>query len=264
MYANVGAHKLYYEVHGDAGPWVVLSHSLACDHTMWDPQIPLLAKHYRVLAYDTRGHGKSDVPPGPYTLDDLAADVIGVMDTVGVERAHLVGLSMGGMTAQHAALMAPERFLSLVLADTSARIPPELRPMWEQRMATAREQGMAALEAGTLERWFTAGYRASNPGPVAAIGELIRSTPVDGYVGCSHGISHLDVLDRIGSITCPVLVIVGAEDAGTPVAWHEAIHAAIPHSKYVVLQDAAHLSNIEQAAAFDAALMPFLAAASGA
>ena len=260
MYATIAGNRLAYSTHGDAGPWVVLSHSLACDRTMWDPQIAALAARYRVLAYDTRGHGGSDAPPAPYTLADLADDALGLMDALGIERAHFVGLSMGGMTAQHAAVKAPGRFLSLVLADTTSRYPAAARPVWDERMALARREGMAPLVQPTLERWFTEAFRRAQPETVARVGRLIASTPVEGYVGCSDAVSRMNLLERLGEITCPVLVIVGADDAGTPGAMHEEIHRAIPHSKLVIIPQAAHLSNIEQPAAFDAAMLPFLQA----
>ncbi|UCE32395.1 MAG: 3-oxoadipate enol-lactonase [Burkholderiales bacterium] len=263
QHATVDGVRIAYQTAGKAGPWVVLSHSIACDHSMWEPQIRALERHYRILAFDTRGHGASDAPPGPYSFEQLSADALGLMDALAIDHAHFVGLSMGGMIGQHAALGAPDRFLSLTLADTTSRYPAEARGVWDQRMVTAREQGLEPLVAPTLERWFTQGFRAAHPEMVDRIGRLIRSTAVDGYVGCAQAIIGMNLTDRLGAIHCPVLVIVGAEDQSTPVAMHEEIHRAIPQSRLVVLPNAAHLSNIEQPGAFTAELLGFLVTAAG-
>jgi 3-oxoadipate enol-lactonase len=248
------------EVSGSSGPWVVLSHSLACDRSMWDEQVRLLEGRYRVARYDTRGHGGSDTPPSPYTLDDLAADAIGVMDALSIDRAHFVGLSMGGMVAQAAALAHPARFRSLVLADTTSRYPPEFGPIWESRIALAREGGMEAHVAPTLARWFTLGFpqQERSRATLARIAGWIRATRVEGYVGCSQALRAIHTWPRLGEIRCPVLVIVGEQDPTTPLAMARDIHEAIRGSELVVIPDAAHISNIEQPAAFDAALARFL------
>jgi pimeloyl-ACP methyl ester carboxylesterase len=179
--------RIHYQVSGQDGPWVVLSHSLACELSMWDEQVRLLEGRYRVLRYDTRGHGGSEPPTGACTLEQLAADALGLMDAVGVARAHFVGLSMGGMIAQSAALAQPERFLSLVLADTTSRYPAEFAAVWEARIKLAREGGMEAHVAPTMQRWFTPGFaeRASQrafgerpwPATSAARRPSRRSTP---------------------------------------------------------------------------------------
>ncbi len=245
---------------GPAGaPVVTLSHSLAASLEMWEPQLPALTARYRVLRYDTRGHGGSEVPPGPYTLEMLADDVVGLLHALGIERTHFIGLSMGGMIGQAVALTRPEVLDSLVLADTSSRVPPESGPLWDARIATAETQGMAALVDGTIERWFTAPFIARSPEVVDQIRMLIRTTAPQGFAGCSQAIRKLDYADRLGEICVPTMIIVGAEDMGTPVAASEFMHAAIAGSELVVLPSAAHLSNIEQAEKFNEAITSFLA-----
>lgn len=260
---RVGGIDVAWRVDGapadSAAPWVVLSHSLAADHRMWDPQMEALAR-YRVLRFDTRGHGASSAPAGDYTMDQLAEDALGLLDACGVQRCHFVGMSMGGMIAQQLALRAPGRLLSLTLADTSSRYPPAARPMWEERIALVRARGMDAVAPGTLERWFTPAFREREPDVVARVGAQIRATPVAGFIGCAHAISHIDLTARLASIRCPTLVIVGADDASTPVEMSEEIVRAIEGSRLEVLADAAHLTSIEQAGRFNELLRGFLAA----
>jgi 3-oxoadipate enol-lactonase len=250
--------RLHYRVSGK-GPWVTLSHALACDLSMWDAQIAALDAHYSVLRYDARGHGASDVPPGPYRFEQFADDVIGMWDTLGIERSHFVGLSMGGMIGQHLALRAPRRIDRLVLADTSSRYPADVLPVWAERIRVVREQGMEPMIVPTLERWFTAPYRAAHPDVMERIGSLIRSTPVEGYIACCHCIPRLDVTERLRQLRLPVLVIVGDQDAGTPPAMAEEIAAAIPGARIERIAEGAHLTNIEQAAGFNRLLLEFLA-----
>jgi 3-oxoadipate enol-lactonase len=242
-----------------AAPWVVMSHSLACDHTMWDPQMRVL-RDFRVLRFDTRGHGASEAPAGEYTMDELAADAHALLDALGIERFHFVGLSMGGMIGQQLALRVPLRMASLTLADTTSRYPAEARPVWEQRIAMVRARGMDALVPTTLERWFTAGFRERNIETVAGIAAKIRATPVAGYIGCAHAISHIDLTARLSTIASPTLVIAGADDQGTPPAMAEDIVRAIDGSRLEVIPAAAHLSNIEQPDVFNALMHAFLAA----
>ena len=240
------------------GPWVVMSHSLACNRRMWDPQVATLAGRYRVLRFDTRGHGESSAPEGRYTLEQMADDVKGMLEALGIVSCHWVGLSMGGMIGQVFALRHPGMFRSMVLADTASRYPPEARPVWEARIMTAREQGMEALVEGTLSRWFTEPFRASHRDVTDAIAAMIRSTPVAGYIGCCHAIPKLDLTHRLREITCPALVVVGEQDAGTPVEVAREIHGAMPGSELLIIPSASHLSNVEQPEAFNEALLGFL------
>jgi 3-oxoadipate enol-lactonase len=227
---------------------------------MWRPQLDEFGTDFSLLAYDLRGHGGSDVPPGPYPLELLADDLAALLDARGIARCHFIGLSLGGMIGQMAALRHPARFASLTLADTTSRQPEGARAVWDERLATVRAQGMAPLVAPTLERWFTPAFRTAQPDEVARIGALIRSTPVDGYAGCAHAVVNIDLTARLHRIECPVQVIVGRDDAGTPPAMAQSIAEAIPGARLLVLEAAAHLSNIEQASAFNAALRAFLPA----
>jgi 3-oxoadipate enol-lactonase len=250
--------QLEYDTQGE-GQWVVMSHSLACASAMWDEQALALKGKYKVLRFDTRGHGASDAPAGAYTLDMLADDLHGVLGKLGVTNPHFVGLSMGGMIGMIYALKYPRAFKSLVLCDTSSRIPPEAKPVWEERIKIATEQGMEPLVDSTLKRWFTEPFLAKRSAVVERVAGMIRNTPALGYAGCCHAIPQINVTDQLAAIRCPVQVIVGDKDVGTPVAMSEAIQRAIPNSELVVIPDASHLSNLEQPTAFNAALLKFLA-----
>lgn len=262
MMQDVGDVRLYYEIHGDDGndqrPWVVFSHSLACTTAMWTPQVREFSRSNRVLLFDTRGHGRSDSPAGLYTIEMLARDAYRLLTALGIRRAHFVGLSMGGMIGQALTLEHPEMIASLTLADTTSRWPAEAIDMFAQRANMAAVSGMSALVESTLARWFTPPFHDTHPHEVSAVGEMIRSTPVAGYAGCSHAIPRVDLTDRLKRIACPVLVMVGEHDNGTPPAMAREIHDNLPGSEFVVIKDASHLSNIEQAAAFSRELSAFL------
>jgi 3-oxoadipate enol-lactonase len=260
METKVNGLKINYEIAG-TGPWLTLSHSLACDLHMWDEQMDALTKQFKVLRYDTRGHGKSEAPAGAYTLDELADDVHGLLAALGIKEKHWAGLSMGGMIGQTFALKYPGIFKSMVLADTTSRYPAEAAGIWTDRIQTAQAKGMDSIVDGTLARWFTEPYRKSNPPAVARVGASIRATPVAGFVGCCHAIPKINLTHRLKEIKCPTLVIVGEDDPGTPVAMAREIHEAKPGSELVIIPSAAHLSNIEQPQAFTAAMLKFLARA---
>ncbi|MGH8720534.1 MAG: 3-oxoadipate enol-lactonase [Burkholderiales bacterium] len=261
MKAKTNGIETSYELHGRQGaPWLVLSHSLACSVRMWDPQIAALKGGYRILAYDTRGHGASEAPKGAYTLEMLADDLKGLFEALGVKNPHYCGLSMGGMIGQTFALKYPGVFKTLTLADTTSRFPPEVGPLWQDRIRIAEEKGMAPLVQPTLERWFTEAFRKSNPAPAAAIAKLIASTPVAGYAGCCHAIPKINLTSRLKEIKAPLLVICGDQDPGTPPAMSKEIHDNAPGSKLVMIPQAAHLANLEQPAAFTKAMREFLAA----
>jgi 3-oxoadipate enol-lactonase len=241
-----------------AAPVVMLSHSLGSNLHMWDPQMAALAGSFRVLRYDTRGHGGSDVPGDAYTLDQLVADAVGLLDALGIATVHFVGLSMGGMIAQGLALSHPERLDRLVVCDSSAYMPPEAQPVIQERIDAARREGLAALVDSTLARWFTPAYLRARGPDVDTIREIFLSSPAAGYIGCTEAIRRLDYLGELARIRRPALIMVGAEDPGTPVAASRAIHERIAGSRLVILPSASHLSNIEQAQAFNTALTAFL------
>ncbi len=257
--------EVAYRFDGDYAatkPWLVFSHSLACDHSMWDAQAAAFSRACNVLRYDVRGHGQTSAPPGPYTLEQLADDLKGLLEALKIRRCHFVGLSLGGMIGQMAALRDPLRFITLTLADTSSRYPAEMRSVWDQRIALARSAaGMMAVAPATLERWFTAEFRARCPDEVARIGRLIRTTPVNGYIGCAQAIARLNLTARLQNIDFPTLVIVGEEDQGTPPAMAEEIVQAIPAARLERIPAAAHLSNVEQPEQFNRILKSFLGSA---
>ncbi len=247
--------ELNYEVEG-SGPWLTMSHSLACDLRMWDPQMPVLKK-FRVLRFDTRGHGQSSAPAGDYTLEQMADDVKGLLDGLGIKQTHWAGLSMGGMIGQAFALKYPGVFQSMVLADTTSRRPPDAAKMWGDRIQTAQTRGMDALVESTLARWFTEPYRNSRKDVMQRIGDGIRRTPVAGFAGCCQAISKVDYLDRLKEIKVPALVMVGEHDHGTPPEAARIIQQNLPGSELKIIPSAAHLSNIEQADEFNKNLTAF-------
>jgi len=249
-----------YTLDGPAsGPVITLSHSLATDLAMWDPQLPMLTSRYRVLRYDTRGHGGTDAPPGAYSLEELTEDVRALLQALGIGRTHFMGLSMGGMIGQMLALQYPHLLQSLVLCDTMSRVPTEAKPMWEERITVAARQGMEPLVEQTIGRWFTAPFRAQRPDVIDPVRAMIRATNPRGYAGCCHAIAALNLTDRLRAITLPTLIIVGEDDPATPVAASRTIEEQITGSGLVILKSAAHLSNMEQPEAFNQALTAFLA-----
>lgn len=249
-----------YALEGPATASVVtLSHSLATNLSMWDPQVPALASRYRVLRYDTRGHGGTDAPAGAYSLDLLAEDVRALLQALGITRTHFIGLSMGGFVGQILALKYPDMLQGLVLCDTTSRVAPEARPMWEERIRVAQVQGMEPHVEPTIGRWFTPLFRERRPDVVDRVRAMIRGTNPMGYIGCCHAIAALDLLDRLPAIKVPTLVMVGEEDPGTPVAASRTIHEKIKNSELVILKSASHLSNMEQPEAFNRALTAYLA-----
>jgi 3-oxoadipate enol-lactonase len=221
---------------------------------MWDPQVAAFKDRYCILNYDMRGHGKSAAPGGPYSLDMLADDVLGLMKHLGIERATFMGLSIGGMIGQTLALRQTNLFDKMVLADTSHAQPPEAQKQWDDRIKTAKTQGMKALVPPTMERWFTPAFRES---PQARqIATLIANTPVNGYVGCAQAIMKLNTTPRLKEIKLPVLAIAGEADPSAPGTKH--IGENVPGAKLVMLKNAAHIANVEQAENFNQALRDFL------
>ena len=255
--------EMHYTLEGPAtAPVVMLSHSLATDLSMWEPQLAALRARYRVLSYDTRGHGGTEAPAAAYSLDLLADDAAKLLSALGIRDTHWIGLSMGGMIGQALALKSPHLFKSLALCDTSSRIPAEAKPLWAERIKTAESQGMEPLVEPTLSRWLTAPFREKRKDVVDRVAAMIRSTPPRGYAGCCHAISALDLTDRLPAISLPTLVVVGEEDQGTPVAASKVIQERIKGSELVIIPAAAHLSNMEQPEAFTSAITKFLSSVS--
>jgi 3-oxoadipate enol-lactonase len=256
---NANGIDIAYRFDGpDDAPLLMLSNSLSSALGMWDAQVEGLVPAYRVLRYDTRGHGQTSAPPGPYTMDMLTADVIGLLDALDIERTAYCGISMGGMIGQQLGIEHADRFSGLVLADTTSRWPDGAGVLWSGRIRAAQQQGVAALAETTLERWFTEPFLERRPPEVGRIARFIRNTPTVGFIGCAEAIRDIDYVDRLAEISLPVLVIAGADDPSTPVSAAEDIHRAIAGSQLVVIEQAAHLANVEQPAAFNQALLDFL------
>lgn len=229
----------------DDAPVLVLGPSLGTTSAMWDPQVPALAGRLRVVRYDTRGHGASPVPPGPYEIADLGADVLALLDRLGVERASFCGLSIGGMTGMWLAAHAPERIDRLVLCCTSAHMgPPE---MWAQRAATVLETGGTAAIAGpVVERWLTPAFARRHPEIAAHLRAMLESSPPEGYAACCGAIERMDLRADLAAITAPTVVVAGRDDTATPLEHAETITAGIAGARLAVIADAAHVANVEQ------------------
>ena len=255
-FIDIAGAPFHYRIDGKAGAApLILSNSLGTDLSMWDPQIPALTQSFRVIRYDARGHGRSAVTPGPYTIEQLGRDVLGLLDCIGIERAHFCGLSMGGMTGMWLAIHAGYRIDRLVLANTAARIPP--LEMWNARIEKVNGGGMGVIAQAVLERWFTAGFLGAHPAQVAITRAMLEHTPAAGYVAACAAVRDMDQRNAIASIARPTLVIAGAFDAATPPADGRFIAEQIAGARYVELP-AGHLSNLEAAPQFSAAVLDFL------
>jgi 3-oxoadipate enol-lactonase len=228
----------------EGAPTVVLSNSLGSTPSMWDDQLPPLLERLRVVRYDHRGHGASPVPPGPYELDDLGADVLALLDRLELERVHWCGLSLGGMVGMWMAIHAPERVDRLVLCCTSAKLgPPE---MWADRAATVREHGVDAVADAGIERWLSPTFIEREPEIAARIRAMLASTPAEGYAACCGVIERMDQTARLGEIRAPTLVIAAADDPATPPEHGELIASAIPGARIEIVAGARHLATVEQ------------------
>jgi 3-oxoadipate enol-lactonase len=245
---------------GGGGDAVLLVHAIGCDHRMWDALAADLAPRFRVVRMDARGHGRSAVTPRPYSLGQLAADATRVLDERGIEKAHWVGLSMGGMIGQAFALEHPGRLQRLVLANTTSSYGAEGPKMWEARARAVADGGMAAITELAMTRYFSDEFRATRPDVVDAIRRRFLATPPQGYIGCCDAIRDLDFTARLARIRARTLVIAGEKDAGTPVAMSQAIADHVPGARLAVIPGAAHLSAVENPAAFNALARGFLEA----
>ena len=250
--------KLHHRFDGpESAPVLVLSNSLGTTHAMWDPQIEALSEGFRVLRFDTRGHGESPAPPGPYSIDDLGRDALELLDDLGLERVSWAGVSLGGMLGMWVAGEAPERVERLVPACTSARIGPA--SMWDERIEEVRSQGMEALADGALERWLTPEFVAERPDVAGWLRAMVASTPAEGYAACCEAIRDMDLFPRLGAITAPTLLIAADDDPATPPADHaELIADRVDGARVVVLEHARHLANVEHPDAFTRAMLEHL------
>jgi len=259
-YVVVRGVRLHYEIEGD-GQTVVLLHAVGLDLTGWEAQVEPLTRHFRVLRVDLRGHGHSDVPPPPYTLEKFADDVHGLLDALRLAPAHVIGLSLGGMVAQTLALDYPKAVRSLVLADTNSTLPPEARPAMIERGEAAKREGMAAVVESTLGRWFTPGFMGSEV--VARCRARLLSDDVQGWAASWRAISELNTEPRLKEIRVPTLVITGEADAAAPVARAQAMAGLIPGARLEILPGAPHMAPLERPDLFNATVIEFLQTAAG-
>lgn len=241
----------------ESAPWLLLANSLGTTQAMWEPQRQLLDRRYRVLSFDTRGHGESGFPAGPYAFDDLVEDVVAVMDRFEIGTANYLGLSLGGMTGLGLALRHPDRIERLVCCNARADAPPAFIQGWDDRLASVEKGGLAAIVSGTMERWFGDRWRNDNPEMLERFEKSFVGTSVDGYRGCVAALKELDYLKQLGRIRAPTLYVAGEYDLAAPVSAMQAMAAATPGCEIAIIA-ARHLSNVDNAAAFDAAIERFL------
>jgi 3-oxoadipate enol-lactonase len=254
---KVGELDVAYQFDGPADrPVVLMSNSLMSNIRMWDPTLPALTDRFRILRYDTRGHGLTSVTPGPYSIAMLADDAVGLLDALNIRQAHIMGLSMGGMIAQQLGARYPDRVLSLLLCDTASEMPP--RSMWEERLAIARTQGIPGLVDGTIKRWFTEPFIHRAPGEIAKVRAMILGTPVEGYMSCAGAVRDMAQTTMLLKIKAPTLVITGRQDPACTVDQSTVLHRMINTSRMAVIENAAHLSNIEQPEVFNREVRNFL------
>ena len=245
-------------IDGEYGPWVMLSHGLATDLSMWDELADSLKPRYRVLRYDARGHGQSLATDGDYILDQLVADAIGILDELEVEQTHLVGLSMGGMIALGLMLDHPARIKSAVVADSRHTTTPEFTAAWLSRADAVRKDGIEAIVNSTVARWSSAGLAERDPAVVKRLETMVRNTSALGYRGCAAALARLNYGYRLGEIRTPTLVICGSEDHGAPPENTRQMHAMIKGSRFLEIEQAGHISNIEKPEIFNAAVAKLL------
>jgi 3-oxoadipate enol-lactonase len=251
---------LNHEVSGPEGaPALLLGNSLGTNLSMWEPQVAVLSKRYRVITFDQRGHGASPVPPAPYAIEDLGADVVALMDHLGITRASYVGLSIGGMAGIWLGANAPDRLERLVLMCTSSYAPPASR--WMERVATVRAAGTTeAIADAVVERWFTPGFSAAHPDTIAAHRAMIAATDAEGYCGCCEAIAAMDLRAALPTITVPTLVISAVEDQALPTEHQRLIAAGIPDARLELIEDAAHIASAQQPDAINRLIEEHLAA----
>jgi 3-oxoadipate enol-lactonase len=237
------------------GPLLVLANSLGTYLSMWEPNLAECTRHFRVLRYDSRGHGASAVPPGPYTIEDLGQDVLDLYDALGIGRAHFCGLSMGGMVGMWLAANAPDRVERLGLCNTAARLGPPQH--WDARIGAVRAGGMSAIVSAVLARWFSAAFMSGSPDVIGQMGQILANTSADGYIACCQAIRDMDQRAILPGIRAKTLVIAGKLDVVSPPADGHFLASSIPGATYQELE-AAHISNIEAADSFTDAVLRFL------
>lgn len=255
-FAELNGLRVHYSLAGaEDAPALVFSNSLGTNFSMWDAQFAALEKDYRILRYDTRGHGQTGVPAGPYSIELLSRDVLALLDHLHLDRVNYCGLSMGGMIGMWLGINAPERFRRIVLCNTAAKIGTA--EIWNARIATVRQGGTQSVAGAVVERWFTPEFRAASPAVVATMLRMLENSPAAGYAECCAAIRDMDQRETIKNVRVPTLVIAGAKDPVTSPAEGRFLAENIPGARYAELP-AAHLSNIEAAGQFTAELAKFL------
>jgi 3-oxoadipate enol-lactonase len=252
--------EVHFELDGpEDAPPLMLSNSLGTGLDMWDDQIPALVEHFRVLRYDQRGHGRSPAPPGPYSIEDLAADALALLDRLELERVSFCGASMGGMTGMWIAINAPERVERLGLCCTSAHIPP--RERWLERAALVRgREGMESVVDASLERWFTPAFRGREPETAERLERGLREIDPEGYAGCCEALADTDLRAGLATIRAPALVITGEDDLSTPPDHGQLIAEQVENGRCLMLSPARHLANVERSEEVNRALLEHLLA----
>ena len=249
-------------IDGEQGrPWIVLSNSLASDYSSWDDQLSLLTQNFRVLRYDTRGHGRSAAPEGPYTFEHLTGDVLGLMDHYGIEKANFLGLSMGGMTGLGVAIEHPSRIARLICCDARSDAPPPFVDNWTARIASVESAGsLEPVAAFNKGRWFTPAFIASHPYVVDRVMKMILATSTRGYIGCARALQKLDYKRHLGRIECPTLFVCGAQDGATPPAVMREMTELVGSAAIELVDPGAHICNIENPEGFNTIVSEWLSA----
>jgi 3-oxoadipate enol-lactonase len=258
---NIKANGITFNCQVDGprgGPWLILSNSLATNLSMWDEQARALSARFQILRYDQRGHGKTEAPEGRYAFATLLADVIALMDALEIGRAHFCGLSLGGATALGLAEQHPDRIDRAVVCDSPCMSTPASAKQWEERIALAKANGMAPLVEPTLQRWFPPDVYAANPPAVAKVREMVKATPVNGFVGCCAALGDHNFRSAVATVSRPVLFMVGEKDP--PNGTMREMNKELAGSQFVEIAGAGHISNMEQPEAFTRALEKFLTA----
>jgi len=237
-------------------PWVVFSNSLATNLSMWDEQAAALGDRFQILRYDQRGHGGTDAPTGAYAFDTLVNDVIALLDAFEIERAHFVGLSMGGMTAVALAEKHAHRLDKIVPCDCGPASTPQSAQQWDERIAIVKEKGMEAMVEPTVARWCPPDFLAAHKDRADRLRQMIRSTPAAGFIGCAGALSNFDLRPDLNKVNRPTFFICGGKDASLPGT--KALHAAVAGSSFLEIEGAGHISNVERPDIFTRALKEFL------
>jgi 3-oxoadipate enol-lactonase len=258
MKAKANGITINYQIDGPEGaPWLVFSNSLATSTAMWDEQATALRSNFRVLRYDQRGHGGTEAPSGRYAFDTLLDDALGLLDALGIAKAHFAGLSMGGATALGLAERHPARLERVIVCDSPCQSTLQSSQLWEERIAAAQKQGIAALVEPTIARWFPPETVAKNPPHLDKVRAMIRATPVNGFIGCAAALADHDYASAAATVRQPVLFMVGEKDGATPAAMRK-LHDKVAGSRFAELPGAGHISNMDQPAEFNRALRDFL------